>query len=226
MQRLLIGDVLERLHADPAIGVEEAFAGIALLQIEIDHALDRVGDFMLAETGAHDLADGGVFRARAAQLQLVEFHAFLVHAQDADMTGMVMAAGIDAAGNLDLEFADIMLAFQIGETLGDGLRDRDRAGIGEIAIIQARAGNDVGDQPGIGRGQIQRLKAGEDRGQVLLPDMRQHQILFMGDADFAEAEFVHQVGHGVHLVGAGVARNLARWLSAKSWRWHGRARDG
>ena len=39
--------------------------------------------------------------------------------------------------------------------------------------------------------------------------MRQHQILFMADADFAQAEFVHQVGDGVHLVGGGVARHLA-----------------
>ena len=72
---------------------------------------------MFAEARAHDVADAGVFGARAAQLELVEFHALLVHAQDADMAGMVMAAGIDAAGNLDLEFADIVLAVQIGEML-------------------------------------------------------------------------------------------------------------
>ena len=85
----------------------------------IDHPLHRVGDLMLAEAGAHDLADAGVFRARAAEQELVEFHAFLVDAQDADMAGMMMAAGIDAAGNLDLQFADIVLAVQIGEALGD-----------------------------------------------------------------------------------------------------------
>ena len=42
--------------------------------------------------------------------------------------------------------------------------------------------------------------------------MRQHQILFMGDADFADAEFVHQVGDDIHLFGGGVARHLARRL--------------
>ena len=115
---------------------------------------------MLAEAGAHDVADAGVFRARAAQLELVEFHALLVDAQNADMAGMVMAAGIDAAGNLDLEFADIVLAVQIGEALGDVLGDGNGAGIGQVAIIQARAGDDVGDQAGIGRGEIQRLAAG------------------------------------------------------------------
>ena len=83
---------------------------------------------MLAEARAHDLADAGVFRARAAQLQLVEFDALLVDAQDADMAGMMMAAGIDAAGDLDLQFADLVLAVQIGEALGDVLRDRESSG--------------------------------------------------------------------------------------------------
>ena len=72
---------------------------------------------MLAEAGAHDVADAGIFRARAAELELVEFHALLVDAQNADMAGMMMAAGIDAAGNLDLELADIVLAVEIGEAL-------------------------------------------------------------------------------------------------------------
>ena len=95
------------------------------LQIGFHHALHRIGDLVLAETGAHDVADGGVFRARAAELELVELHAFLVDAQNADMPGMMMAAGIDAAGNLDLEFADLVLAVEIGEALGDVLRDRE-----------------------------------------------------------------------------------------------------
>jgi hypothetical protein len=63
---------------------------------------------------------------------------------------MVVAAGIDAAGDLDLQIADVALALDIAETLGDFLRDRDRARIGQRAVVEARAGDDVGDQAGIG----------------------------------------------------------------------------
>ena len=59
------------------------------------------------------------------------------------MADMVVAAGIDAARDLDLQIADIVPAVRIGETLADALRHRDRAGIGQRAIIQPRAGDDV-----------------------------------------------------------------------------------
>ena len=79
---------------------------------------DRIDDLMLAESRAQDFADARVFRARAAELQLVKFDAFLVDAEHADMARVVMAAGIDAAGNLDLQLADFALARDVGETLG------------------------------------------------------------------------------------------------------------
>ena len=75
------------------------------------------------------------------------------------MADMVMAAGIDAAGDLDLQLADIVLARQIGEVLGDPLRHRDRARIGERAIVEARAGDDVGDLADIGFGQAEPASA-------------------------------------------------------------------
>src|SRR3569832_1390899 len=135
MEVLSVGDVLERRHADAAIGIEDALAGVAQFEVAADHALDGVGDLVLAEAWSHDLTNARVLRTRAAELELVELHALLVDAQNPDVSGMVMAAGIDAAGNLDLEFADMMLAVEIGETLGEFLCDRDRAGIREIAII-------------------------------------------------------------------------------------------
>jgi hypothetical protein len=40
-------------------------------------------------------------------------------------------------------------------------------------------------------------------------DVGQHQVLFVGDAQFAEAVAVGQVGHEVHLFGGSVARRHA-----------------
>ena len=91
--------------------------------------------------------------ARAAERDLVEFLAFPLDAEDADVAGMVMAAGVDAAGDLDLQRADLLLPAGVGEALGDALGDRDRAGVGERAIVEAGAGDDVGDEAGIGGGE-------------------------------------------------------------------------
>ena len=52
--------------------------------------------------------------------------------------------------DLDLQLADVLLPRRVGEALGDLLRDRDRAGIGEAAVIEPRAGDDVGDQVEVG----------------------------------------------------------------------------
>ncbi len=65
------------------------------------------------------------------------------------MADMMMAAGIDAAGNLDLEIADFKLTVQIGEALGNALRNGNGACIGQRAIIKTGASNDIGDETGI-----------------------------------------------------------------------------
>ena len=93
---------------------------------------------------------GGVLVAGAAERDLVELLAFALQSEDADVAGMVMAAGVDAAGDLDLQRADVLLPERIGEALGDPFGDRDRARGGERAIVEAGAGDDVGDEAGIG----------------------------------------------------------------------------
>ena len=92
------------------------------------------------------LAERRVLVRLAADRDLIELLAVLLDAEDADMADMVMAAGIDAAGNVDVQPAEIALQIEIVETPRDLLRDRDRARIGEAAIIEARAGDDVGDR--------------------------------------------------------------------------------
>src|SRR3546814_15210511 len=101
-----------------AIGVDEALAGVAQLAIALDRALDRVDDAVLVEAGAGDLGLRRVLRARSAEQELVIFGALAVEAQDTDVPRVVVATGVDAAGNLDLEFAAVRLALHPGQQIG------------------------------------------------------------------------------------------------------------
>ena len=92
-----IDALLERFRPESADGIEEALAGLALLKIDVDDLLDRIDDLVFAECGAQNLADARVFRARAAKLQLVIFDALLVDAENADVSCVMMAAGVDAS---------------------------------------------------------------------------------------------------------------------------------
>ncbi len=125
---------------------------------------------------------------------------------------MVVAAGVDAARDLDLELAHILGCLRISEAAGDVLGDRDGAGIGQGAIVQARAGDDVADQVDIGRGQTGLAQGRVHRRQVVQLDMRQDQVLLVGHADLTKAEALGQVGDQLHLLGAGVPGGLARLL--------------
>src|SRR3546814_20271392 len=84
----------------------------------------------------------GVFGTRTAEQQLVIFGALAVDAKDADLAGMMVAAGVDAARDLDLELANVELTLHVRETLRNLLRQRDRARVGEGAIIEPGAGDD------------------------------------------------------------------------------------
>ncbi len=83
--------------------------------------------------------DGGILVRRAAERDLVKLRALLIDAENADVADMVMAAGIDAAGDFDLEFADVLRLRLIAKALGYILRDRDRARVREVAIVEAGA---------------------------------------------------------------------------------------
>src|SRR3546814_1287240 len=79
---------------------------------------------------------------------------------------MMMTAGVDAAGNLELQFTQIPLTLGVGETLADLLRHRNRPRIGKAAIIKTGAGDDVADKVKIGRREPSRIQ--------LLPRSEEH----------------------------------------------------
>ena len=98
---------------------------------------------------------------------------FAVDAKNADMADMVMAARIDAARYFQPQFADVVLAVEIGEQGTDLLRHRNRAGRRQPAIIQTGAGDDIADQPDIGGRQAMRPQPAPQTVQIGLPDMSQ-----------------------------------------------------
>ena len=100
----------------------------------------------------------------------------------------------------------------VGEAPRQLLRDRDRARIGQRAIVQPRAGDDVGDQIDVRGRDADLVERLPQRRQVALGDMRQRQILLVADADFAEGISVGEIGDRVHLLGGGVAGRSAHRL--------------
>ena len=117
---------------------------------------------------------------------MVEFLALLVDAQNADMTDMMMAAGVNAARDIEAQFADIAQALRVAEAARQSLRDRDRSRIGEIAVIQSRARNDVAHEADIGFVKGDRFEPGPEVEEILLADVRQHQVLTVRHPDLAE----------------------------------------
>src|SRR3546814_3282568 len=65
---------------------------------------------------------------------------------NADMANAVMTAAIHAAGHFDLDLADIVEVVERLEAIGDVLRHANRAGIGERAVVETRAADQVGQQ--------------------------------------------------------------------------------
>ncbi len=116
--------------------------GLRGAQFEIfarSRGLSAGRDFFVLEAGALDFADGGFLVRAAAEEDLVEFLALLVDAENADVADMVVAAGVDAARHVDVQRADFVLEFRIGEQRLDFVGDGDRTGVGEVAIVETRA---------------------------------------------------------------------------------------
>src|SRR5665213_1710241 len=102
--------LLERRRADAVIGLGENLAVAAQAKINVDQRVDRTRHVIGRHRRPDDGTKRGMLVGAAAQGDLVELLAVLVDAEQADMADMMMAARIDAAGDLDLELADLALA--------------------------------------------------------------------------------------------------------------------
>ena len=150
---------LERLGADAAHDVDEALGfAVAPVEIDLDQLLDHVGDFLLRHRRAEHFAERSVVALRAADRDLVELRALLVHAENADVADVVMAAGVHAAGDVEVELADVVHEIEIVEPALDRFGDRDRLRVGERAEIAAGARDDVRDHADVRRRKLERLR--------------------------------------------------------------------
>src|SRR5262249_19860182 len=92
----------EWLHAEALHGVDEQLVRpLAQLQIGRRDVLHHVGDLGIGHGRADQRPQLRRLVGAAADRHLVVFLAVLLDAQQPDMADMVMAAGVDTAGNVD-----------------------------------------------------------------------------------------------------------------------------
>src|SRR5687768_14243370 len=164
LMSVAIDSFLERFDADAMHHVDEALGvAVAPLEIAVDQPLDNVRHIGARKRRSNDLADGRR-RLISSDHDLIPLLAVLIHAEDADMPDMVVAAGVDAAGDVEVQLADLVQVIEIVEALLDRLRDRDRLCVGERAEVAARTGDDIGEQPEVGRRQAEGACLAPERG--------------------------------------------------------------
>src|SRR5574344_502209 len=201
--------LLERLQADTLVGVDKTLFRGAMVDVDMDQCADDIRHVLLGKGWPQNLAQAGFTATVAAQRYLIKLLAFLVHTQNADMANMVMAAGVHAAGNVQVQIANVEQVVQILKTLLDGFGHRNGLGVGQCAVVAAGAADNVAEQADVGGGEAQVADFQPQVKQLALFDIGQHDILFAGVACFAKTVALGQVGDGIQLAGADVAGRYA-----------------
>src|SRR3989344_3337142 len=210
-----IDALLEGVDANTLVGVDEAFVFGTLFDVHVDQLLDHVRHGFRGKGRAEYLAQAGVAAGAATEGNLIELFAFLVHPEDADVADVVVATGVHATGDVQVQFADVEQVVQVVETALDRFGDRDRLGVGQGADIATRAADDVGQQADVRRGETFLAQLAPQGEQLVLLDIGQDDVLLVGSTQLTEAVTVGQVGHGVELLVGDVARCNAGRLQRK-----------
>src|SRR5438046_1239188 len=123
-----IDALLEWFDADPLDSREENFIGpLAQLEIGRNDILDHIGHVCIGHGRPDQRAERRVLIGAAADRHLKIFFAILLDAEKADMADVMMAAGVDAAGNVDVQPPEIAREVEIAEAASQLLRHRNRA---------------------------------------------------------------------------------------------------
>src|SRR5690606_25834640 len=131
--------LLERVDADALEGVEKGLLRLAPVHIDLEDFGDHIGHVLLVEGGPQHAAQAGLLAGAAAELDLVELLAFLVHPQNPDIAHVVVAAGVHAAGNIEGQVPQVVQVIEVVETALDILGHRNRLGVGKGAEVAAGA---------------------------------------------------------------------------------------
>src|SRR5258706_2069665 len=144
---LAIDLFLEGLDSDSLHHIDEALHfAVPALEVALEQSFNDGRHLGSRKRRTENLAQGGGSLV-SADLDLVPLLAVLIDAEDADVAHMVMAAGVHAAGDVQVELADVeqvveRVALLLHHAL-DRFRDRDRLGVRERAEVATRAGDDV-----------------------------------------------------------------------------------
>src|SRR5262249_9826844 len=201
-----IDTLLEWIDADARDGVDKNLVRpLAQLEIGGGDVLDHVGDLVVWHRRTQDLAELGTLVGAAANRHLVKFLAVLLDAENADMPDVMVTAGVDAAGDVDVQPSEIASQIKILEAARDFFGHRDRARVGQAAVVETGARDDVGDEIDVGRGDADFVERAPQRRKIVLGDVRKRQILLMPHANLAETVTLRKIGDGVHLLRGGIA---------------------
>src|SRR5262249_42965667 len=111
-----INALLEWIDADARDGVDEKLVRpLAQLEIGGGDVLDTGAVLAVRPRRPQNLAELGVLVGAAADRHLVIFLAVLLDAEDADVPDVMVTAGIDAAGDVDVQPSEIAGQIEILE---------------------------------------------------------------------------------------------------------------
>src|SRR5262249_20889577 len=113
-----IDTLLEGLDAETFDSLHKALVR-PLPQFEVcgHDLLHHVGDFPVRDGRPEQRAKLGPFVGAAAKGNLVELLAIFLDAENADVADVMVAAGIDAAGNVDVQPAKVASKIEIAEAV-------------------------------------------------------------------------------------------------------------
>src|SRR5215470_7601656 len=111
-----IDALLERLDSQSLDGLHEVLVrALAQFQVCGNDLFYYVGDLPVRHRRPQQGAELRFFVSASAERDLVELLSVLLDAQNADMADMMMAAGIDAARNVDVQTAKVAGEVEIAE---------------------------------------------------------------------------------------------------------------
>ena len=132
---------------------------LALLGINLQHGFQHTHHLGRGERRPHHLAGLGTATQRrairAAQGHLVPLLAVFIDTQNTNVAAVVVAAGVDAAADVQINFTQVKEFIQVLVALRNGGSHRQGTGIGQVTVVAAWAGDHVGQHADIGFGQAQ-----------------------------------------------------------------------